>query len=223
MTRFLLASQSPRRRELLGLCGHPFEVVAAHVDEESISDPDPVQNCIQTAQLKGEAVLRHLCIPLQERTIVIAADTIVTLDGQVLGKPIDSFDAKKMLTALRGRAHQVHTGVTIIDTGTGQEVLDSHSAKVKMRDYTDQEMFTYIVSGDPLDKAGAYAIQHSIFKPVENLIGCFLGVMGLSICHLLHLFDLFKIPFQADLANLAIAHQGFRCSLYDNIAQKHGK
>ncbi len=84
-------------------------------------------------------------------------------------------------------------------------------------------MFAYIASGDPMDKAGAYAIQHPLFRPVEELIGCYLGVMGLSICHLLHLLQQIELPFLADVKALKAAHQGYECSLYDNIAQKHGK
>jgi predicted house-cleaning NTP pyrophosphatase (Maf/HAM1 superfamily) len=106
---------------------------------------------------------------------------------------------------------------------SGREVLGSHTAVVKMRRYTEQEMSAYIASGDPLDKAGAYAIQHPIFRPVEQLNGCFLGVMGLSICHLLQLLRQIDLPFQAELASLETAHQRNECPLYDNIAQEHGK
>jgi predicted house-cleaning NTP pyrophosphatase (Maf/HAM1 superfamily) len=111
----------------------------------------------------------------------------------------------------------------IIDVNSGQEVLGSHTAVVKMRRYTDQEMSAYITTGDPLDKAGAYAIQHPIFKPVEHLNGCYLGVMGLSICHLLQLLRQIDLPFQAELASLETAHQRYECKLYDNIAQEHSK
>ena len=223
MARFILASQSPRRRQLLGLCGYPFDSITAYVDESSVSDPDPVKDCIRTARLKAEAIAKQFHPSPDPRTIILAADTIVTLDGQILGKPRDSSDAKRMLSTLRDRVHFVHTGVTILDMETGQEILDSHSAKVKLRSYSAQEVSTYIASGDPLDKAGAYAIQHPIFRPVESLEGCYLGVMGLSICHLVHLLEQLDLPFKADLNMLHDAHHGFRCSLYDNIAQKHGK
>ncbi len=223
MARFILASQSPRRRELIGLCGYPFDTMAADVDENSVSDPDPVLDCIQTARLKAEAILNRIDLPRQERAIIIAADTIVALDGQILGKPRDATDARQMLTTLRGRTHDVHTGVMIIDVDSGQEVLGSHTAVVIMRRYTDQEMSAYIATGDPLDKAGAYAIQHAIFKPVEHLNGCYLGVMGLSICHLLQLLRQIDLPFQAELASLDTAHQHYECPLYDNISKEQGK
>jgi MAF protein len=167
--------------------------------------------------------LQQLPTPVEERTIIIAADTIVTLDGQILGKPEDDSEARQMLSALRGRTHKVHTGMAIFDAGSSYEILDTHSAQVKMRDYTDREMAAYIASGDPLDKAGAYAIQNHKFRPVKALDGCYLGVMGLSICHLLQLFDQLEIAFRANILALGAAHQGFGCQLYDNIAQKHGK
>jgi MAF protein len=223
MAHFILASQSPRRRELLGLCGYPFDTLAADVDENSVSDPDPAQDCIQTARLKAKAILNQIRSPQRMRTIIVAADTIVALDGQILGKPRDAAEANQMLNRLCGRTHDVHTGVMIINVDSGQEVMGSHTAVVKMRRYTDQEMSAYIASGDPLDKAGAYAIQHPIFRPVEQLNGCYLGVMGLSICHLLQLLQQIDLPFQAELAPLESAHQRYECRLYDKIAQEHGK
>ena len=223
MAQLILASQSPRRRELLKLCGYPFDAVAADVDESSVSDPDPAQDCIQTARLKAETIFKQIPYPRRERWLIVAADTIVALDGQVLGKPENAAGARRMLSALRGRTHDVHTGVVVIDMDSGREKLGSHTAVVKMRRYTDQEMSAYIATGDPLDKAGAYAIQNPIFRPVEKLAGCYLGVMGLSICHLLQLFQQIGLPFQAELTALEIAHQHLICPLYDNIAQKHGK
>ncbi len=223
MVYFLLASQSPRRRRLLGICGYPFDTIATFVDESIGSDPEPVRACIRTAKLKAEALAKQCHISLDTRTIILAADTIVAIDGQILGKPLDSSDAERMLSTLRGRVHFVHTGVAIIDMETGKEVLDSHSAKVKMRPYTALEVSQYVASGNPLDKAGAYAIQDPIFRPVESLNGCYLGVMGLSICHLLLIFEQFTLPFKANLKILQTAHHGFKCPLYDNIAQKHGK
>ena len=223
MVHFILASQSPRRRELLGLCGYPFDTLIADVDENSVSDPDPAQDCIQTAQLKAKAILNQILSHQRKRKIIIAADTIVALNGQILGKPRNAADANHMLTILRGRTHDVHTGVMIIDLDSGQEVMGSHTAVVKMRHYTDQEMTAYVASDDPLDKAGAYAIQHPIFRPVEQLNGCYLGVMGLSICHLLQLLQQIDLPFQGELASLEAAHQRYECRLYDNIAQERSK
>ncbi len=223
MAYLILASQSPRRQELLRLCGFPFDTMVADVDENSVSDPDPAQDCIQTARLKGHAILKQVNTTRVKQAIIVAADTAVAIDGQLLGKPKDSANAAQMLTALRGRTHDVHTGVMIIDVASGQETAGSHTAVVKMRDYSEQDMLAYIASGDPMDKAGAYAIQHPGFRPVEGLTGCYLGVMGLSICHLLQLLQRMGLPFQTEIKALQAAHQGYICPLYDNIAQKHGK
>lgn len=219
----ILASESPRRRELLGLSGYPFNVVASAVDESSVSHPDPVQDCIATARLKAEAARGQLPPIREGQTFILAADTIVAVDGQVLGKPADDSAAKDMLLTLRGRVHQVHTGVAIIELDSAREVGGAHSAMVTMRSYSDAEMMRYIASGDPLDKAGAYAIQHPTFRPVEELHGCYLGVMGLSVCHVLDLLETWHLTFRADLEQLERAHRGYPCSLYDKIAQKHGK
>jgi len=223
LTRFVLASQSPRRRELLGLCGYPFDIIVAEVDENSVSHPDPAQDCIQTAQLKANAIRNQFALSSRERLIVIAADTVVALDGQLLGKPKDTDEAHYMLVKLRDRTHQVHTGVVIKDLGSGQEELSSHTAVVTMRAYSEQEIYGYVASGDPLDKAGAYAIQNPRFKPVDKLDGCYLGVMGLSICHLLQLLEQFDLPFQTDLCTLDTVHQNYPCPIFNKIAQKHGK
>ena len=223
MARFVLASQSPRRQELLKLCGYPFVTRAAKVDENSVSHPNPAQDCIQTAQLKASAVLEQIVVPEAGRNIVIAADTTVALDGKMMGKPADAEDARRMLVALRDRTHEVHTGVVIVDLDSGIELLDSHTAVVTMRPYTDKEIIDYIATGDPLDKAGAYAIQNQEFKPVAKLVGCYLGVMGLSICHLLQMLDELDLPARSRMALLHAAHQQYSCPIYDKIAQKLGK
>jgi septum formation protein len=223
MARFVLASQSPRRRELLKLCGYSFDTVVAGVNENSVSHPDPAQNCIRTAQLKARAILDLFAVPRAERTIVIAADTTVALDGQMLGKPTDKEDAHHMLVALRDRTHEVHTGVVLLDLDSGRELLGSHTAVVTMRPYNDQEIIDYVATGDPLDKAGAYAIQNHKFKPVSRLDGCYLGVMGLSVCHLLQLLDQLDLPFLTSMAALNVAHQQYPCPVYDKLARKLGK
>ena len=221
MTHFILASLSPRRRELLQLCGYPFDIITVPVDENSVTDPDPIQNCVQTAQLKAKSLSDDLMVFPKPQSIIIAADTIVSVDGQMLGKPGGTAEALHMLMLLRGRSHQVHTGVSVIDLESKREVHGHHTAKVTMRSYSDQEIIDYIDTGDPLDKAGAYAIQHPQFQPVAQLEGCFLGVMGLSICHLLQLLSQMNVPMIANMTLLNAAHQCYHCPLFDKIAQKH--
>ena len=214
MASFILASQSPRRRELLKLCGYPFVTRVAEVDENSVSHPNLAQDCIQTAQLKARAISDQIVVPQAERTILIAADTTVGLDGNMMGKPTDEEDAQRMLIALRNRTHEVHTGVVLLDLDTGQELSGSHTAIVTMRPYSDQEIIDYVATGDPLDKAGAYAIQNHQFKPVSKLDGCYLGVMGLSICHLLQLLDQLENHRLQNFAGSMLRHHLHKSTQY---------
>jgi MAF protein len=221
MTKLVLASQSPRRRELIKLLGYPFETMSADVDESQVTDPEPAVNVVGTARLKSVAIAEQLRGRAgYEDAIIIAADTTVALDGEMLGKPTDAADARRMLTALRNRSHEVHTGVTLLALASGQEVSGVNTAVVTMRDYSDSEMDAYIATGDPMDKAGAYAIQHAAFQPVAHLDGCFTGVMGLSICHLLQLTAQLGLPLRADLTAVAQAHQHYPCPYFDRIVAK---
>jgi MAF protein len=213
LIRFILASQSPRRHDLLSMAGYPFQVIVADVDEATVDLPDPAQNSIETARLKARTIAQQLPLSNNDRVIIIAADTNVALDDQILGKPADAGEAGSMLRALRGRDHQVHTGMSLIDLKTGREVTAVQSSTVTMRSYNDHETEQYIASGDPLDKAGAYAIQHPQFRPVTTLDGCFLGVMGLSVCQLLKAMEQFDLPPRAQVDSLIRAHQGYTCSV----------
>lgn len=222
MVQLLLGSQSPRRRALLGLTGYRFTATAADVDEESITEADPAQNALQTALLKAKWLLARTESAPEQR-LLITADTTVALDEKLLGKPSNGREATDMLRVLHGRTHQVHTGVTVVDLQTGVLITGVHSAAVAMRAYSDEEIRRYVASGDPLDKAGAYAIQHPEFAPVGELSGCYLGVVGLSICHLLQLLTTLGLQPQVDLAALGAAHSGYPCPLLANAARKLGK
>jgi len=216
MLHLILASQSPRRRELIRLLNYPFSSMAANADEESITHPNPAANVVHTAQLKAAIIAAQLPPP-QAPTMIVAADTCVTLDGQMLNKPADEADARRMLTALRGREHEVHTGVVLLDPASGQTVTAVHTAIVTMRAYSDVEISAYVATQDPLDKAGAYAIQHPVFAPVARLDGCYLGVVGLSVCQLLTLLAQFNVPLRADLDAATAAHKGFPCPLLADL------
>ncbi|MEM8863636.1 MAG: Maf family protein [Chloroflexota bacterium] len=175
--KIILGSASPRRKELLGKLGAPFEVITAGVDEDSITVPDPAQNVLARARLKAAAL--QSIVP--ENAIVITADTTVADGAEMLNKPANEQKAWSMLNQLRGRTHQVHTGV-IIRKANGVEHEIINTTDVVMRPYTDQEITDYIATGDPVDKAGAYAIQHPAFRPVERIEGCYTGVMGFPLC-----------------------------------------
>ena len=206
--QFILASASPRRRELLALLGYPFEVVVSGADEDAHLDATPAAYVRHTARYKAETVARELPPVGDARRLIIAADTTVALDGAILGKPATPAEARAMLVALRGRDHNVHTAVCLVDSD-GREESSVHTAVVTMRDYSDAEVEAYIATGDPFDKAGGYAIQHPAFRPVAALSGCYLGVMGLSLCDLIPLLRRLDVPDRFDPAALVDAHSGF--------------
>ncbi len=217
MVSLVLASESPRRRELIGLLGLPYRLTVAGVDEDMVADADPVVNTRETARLKAKAVTDILGGSDEEDVIVVAADTTVVVDGRLLGKPTSPDDAMAMLKQLRGRSHHVHTGLTLIDTRQQREWAGVQTSVVTMRDYADAEIATYIASGDPLDKAGAYGIQHPIFQPVAQLEGCFTGVMGLSVCHLIQALHAWGVPVLAQETAVTQAHRHHPCPILAHI------
>ncbi len=178
MKELILASNSPRRRELLALLNLPFEIIPADINEDRQYAEPPETYVRRLARQKAQAVAEF------KDGLIIAADTLVVDNGEFLGKPVDEEDARRMLIQLRGRVHQVLTGIALMDSQTGGFFEDVCSTNVPMRHYSDAEIESYIASGDPMDKAGAYAIQHDGFHPVEGLMGCFASVMGLPLCHL---------------------------------------
>ncbi len=162
----------------------------ADVDESLLPGELPQVYVRRLAEMKARAVLSRVeqspREALLQRFVVIAADTAVVDGTDILGKPEDAAEAEAMLRSLRGRIHQVYTGLAALAVG-GRLLNDICVSEVVMRDYSDAEMMAYIASGDPLDKAGAYAIQHAGFRPVERLQGCYANVMGLPLCHLVRL------------------------------------
>ena len=182
--RLILASGSPRRRQLLGLLGVPFEVIVSDVDESLVTVADPAENALETARLKAAAVVAMLRPKMTHATVILGSDTNVALGDLILGKPRDAQEAFETLQLLRGKVHQVHTGVVLIDVISAEIQQFVSTSDVYMRDYTDAHIAEYIQTGDPMDKAGSYAIQHPIFRPVERYDGCYAGIMGLPICQL---------------------------------------
>lgn len=171
----MLASASPRRRELLSLLGIQFEVRPVDV-AEVIGGSSPEIEARRLAREKAEAA--RLIVP---DAPVLAADTVVVLDGDILGKPRDADEARQMLRRLRGRTHEVITAVALLPRG-GRSALARHPVtRVAMRPYTDGEIAASVARGDPFDKAGAYAIQDEVFRPVESYDGCYCNVVGLPL------------------------------------------
>ena len=174
--RVILASQSPRRRELLGLFRIPFTVRAADIDETMDPAADPAAEVARVSLAKAQAT------PRQPEDVVIAADTIVVLDGAVLGKPADREDAVRMLTALSGRDHQVMTGLAVL---RGEQTLfHTEITDIHFRPLSEREIREYVATGEPMDKAGAYGIQGGAALFAEKMHGDYYNVMGLPVCKL---------------------------------------
>lgn len=185
--RFILGSSSPRRRELFASLGITFEVIKPQIDETQAAGEDPFDYVRRLSRQKAAAVAERIDTPatiLAADTIVLAADTIgVDAAGDILGKPADVDEAWAMLRRLRGQSHIVCTAFTLlrITEGDPQQITQAVKTTVHMRDYTDDEIDTYIATGDPFDKAGSYAIQHSEFAPVAEINGDYNNVVGLPI------------------------------------------
>ena len=172
----ILASASPRRKELLGLFRVPFEIRVADIDETMDPEKSPADEVARVSRLKAEAISRSA------EDVVIAADTMVVCDDRVLGKPKDEADAFRMLSMLSGRKHQVMTGLTVL---SGEKcVSTTEITQVYFRELTKQEIEAYIATKHPMDKAGAYGIQGGAALFVEKLEGDYFNVMGLPVCKL---------------------------------------
>lgn len=186
--RLILASSSPRRRQLLSRLGIEFDVIKPAIDEARRDSEAPLAYARRLSQEKAEAVADPLDA---SPALILSADTIVALASErtgiaeaseLLEKPRDAADARHMLLALRARAHQVITAITIKRHGPVEQVITRHACTtVTMRDYSDAEIAAYIDSGDPFDKAGAYAIQNAVFRPVARIDGSYSNVVGLPL------------------------------------------
>lgn len=177
----VLASNSPRRRELLALGGWNFLVRPTETDESRRPGEAPEAYVVRLAEDKARA---YAAIA-EGDPVILAADTAVVDGDEVLGKPKDPAEATSMLRRLRGHDHQVCTGIAVMRASEGKPITDLCVTDVPMRSYDEAEIAAYVASGDPLDKAGAYAIQHAGFHPVVSLHGCYASVMGLPLCHLI--------------------------------------
>ena len=182
----ILASQSPRRRELLGLTGLDFIVRVADIDETMDPGKAPFDEVSRVSRLTALAVRR------EPGDVVIAADTIVVCGGEVLGKPRDEADAFRMLSLLSGRHHEVMTGMTVLR----DEELVTHTevTKIHFRQLHPEEIRAYIASGEPMDKAGAYGIQGGAALFADEMVGDYYNVMGLPVCRLAMILRSLGLP-----------------------------
>ena len=188
--QLVLASSSPRRREILESAGLEFEVVVPDVPEgPPFAAERPAEYVQRMARDKAAAVSDRL-----GRGVALGADTVVVLYGEILGKPTSAGHAEEMLRRLRGRDHEVTTGLVAMDSGTGRVEMAAVTSTVHMRRYDDGEIAAYVVSGEPFDKAGAYAVQDLNFRPADRVEGCYLNVVGLPLCRAADLLSRMGVP-----------------------------
>lgn len=186
--RIILASSSPRRRELLQSLGLAFEVNASNVDETTEPGLGPVEVVEQLSLRKAQAVAKGIV-----DAVIIGSDTIVVLDEDILGKPNDEQDAFGMLERLQGRSHHVYSGVTCIDTGMNKTLTSHRKTRVHMKPLSHDLIQRYIATGEPMDKAGSYAIQGIGATLIESIEGCYFNVVGLPLFLLSEQLEQFQI------------------------------
>jgi septum formation protein len=211
----LLASGSPRRKELFALTGWSFVVQPVHLDEGQRPNEPAEVYVNRLAQEKAESATAES----GGAEIVLGADTIVLHNRHVLGKPNSAGEAERTLLDLMGKEHTVITAIFLIDRVENRLKLDYCTTSVPMREYSFREVQEYVDSGDPLDKAGAYAIQNANFSPVavEQMTGCFANVMGLPLCHLVRSMREWNIDPPKDVPRACIAHTRYDCTVYSDI------
>jgi septum formation protein len=213
----VLASNSPRRKELLAMGGWRFNVRSAGVDESQREGEAPGEYVLRLAESKARACpaspkgMKNS--PLEEELVIVAADTAVADGKDILGKPADKIQAAAMLRRLRGHTHRVFTGIAVMRMADGNLVTDLCGTDVPMRAYRDEEIDAYVATNDPLDKAGAYAIQNPGFHPVETLAGCCASVMGLPLCHLTRTLRQLGFEPQADVPGRCQASLNYACPI----------
>lgn len=216
MTQFILASASPRRRQLFALGDWHFEVIVSAVDETPLENESARDYVSRLAEAKARAVSSQV----SNEAIVIGSDTTVVDGSEILGKPSDEKDAARMLKQLRGKSHQVMTAIAVYRISDEKLVTDICVTDVPMRKYSDVEILDYISTGDPMDKAGAYAIQHAQFQPVESMQGCYAGVMGLPMCHVMRALKKFDVAINENIPAACQSLLNYDCKVSVEILSK---
>lgn len=212
ISSLVLASNSPRRRHLLALTGLTFSLRPVDIDETPAPGEHPGDYVLRLAREKAA-----LAAEGGPAGLYLGFDTTVADGMEIMGKPVDAEDARRMLRQLRGKTHTVYTAVALHDRDGGRLHEELCISSVPMRAYSDAEMEAYIQSGDPLDKAGAYAIQHPAFHPVENFRGCFASVMGLPLCHIERGLRRLAGPSPADVPAACQAELDYNCPVHAAI------
>lgn len=209
----ILASSSPRRQAYLQELGLSFVVIPADIDETPLPNEAPIALASRLASAKAQAVAERYRAGdgADGGAVIIAADTVVALGKNLLGKPTSRQDAARMLRMLRGRDHEVHSAISVYDTGADHCETVVNTTMVWMRNYSTTEIAAYVNSGDPMDKAGAYAIQHDSFDPAMMIGGCLSGVVGLPLGDLRCLLAKVGVEVVADLPSICESQSHFFC------------
>ena len=236
----ILASNSPRRRHLLSLSGWEFSVLPVQVDEQVNLAERPEDYVLRLARDKARAATCLLEPPQPPDTLIIAADTAVanevnvvereneanpgnfptsgsSFEFDILGKPTDEGEAQSMLSQLRGRTHKVYSALAVLRVEDDSMLDELIVTDVPMRNYSNEEIMVYIATGDPFDKAGGYAIQNAEFAPVQNLQGCYANVMGLPLCHLSRLISTFDMNPPTDIAAACQMSLNYSCPIFRHV------
>jgi len=190
----VLASSSPRRQELIATLGLPVRVRPSLADESTPPGWAPSRVVEELSLRKAKAVAESMeAPPAGESFIIVGSDTIVALEGEIMGKPKNEEDALGMLERLSGRTHEVYTGVTCLEPGTGKTATSHRSTKVRMRPLSSVQLARYVATGEPMDKAGAYGIQEKGALLVEGIEGDFFNVVGLPLSLLAEMLEPFGV------------------------------
>lgn len=207
----ILASSSPRRQAYLRELGLSFRVIPADIDETPLPDEAPVALASRLASSKARAVAERYRAGADGGALIIAADTVVALGKTLLGKPTSRLDAGRMLRMLRGRDHEVHSAISLLDVAADTCETVVNTTMVWMRHYSTTEIAAYVNSGDPMDKAGGYAIQHESFDPAMMIGGCLSGVVGLPLGDLRCLLSKAGVEIEVDLPAICESQSHFFC------------
>lgn len=212
--KLVLASASLRRQELLTLMGLPFEIRPGTYAEPKKGNEAVIDYVSALAAAKGQHVEAF------DGEVLLSADTIVEVDGALLGKPANDDEAARTLNTLRGRAHTVYTALHLRDVSSGEVMRDVCITRVFMRDWSEEEQAAYISRGTYRDKAGGYAIQDDVFHPVERIEGCYANVMGLPLCLLHRLFEEKGLPLPDHLREACQVYTGEKCEFMPDSMKK---
>lgn len=209
----VLASNSPRRSQILGWTGIPFIVRPTQIDETPLPEEEAATYVMRMAETKA----RKASGSAGFKELLITADTTVADGKEILGKPQSNDEARDMLLKLRGRVHFVHTAIVVYSPAFGRMEKELCTTRVRMRRYSDEEIEKYILSGDPLDKAGAYGIQNSEFHPVDQMKGCFASVMGLPLCHLERVLRRMGYGERGNVPYLCQDQLAYNCPIFHRV------